>query len=351
NLKLDDSTLTGTLAVPDLSKQAVRFDLALDTIDLDHYLPVGSCPAQHAAATHSKKFMETRLPGRLLSKLNMAGQLKIGQLSGFGLKASALTLKLNAANGVVTLDPLAASLYGGSYAGSVKLARAGQGVALTTHQKLNQVDAGKIITALGGGSRLSGTANVLIDLQGQGDTVAEMLDTLKGNATFDILHGSLDGVNLWDSLERAYALVKEHKQLPATGPKRTEFANFKGSADIAHGIVNNDALEADLPFIALTGHGTVNLAKQYLDYDLLAKVVKTPKTGSADLSKLKGLTVPMHISGNYADISSVPDIKQALEAKAKAAVQKKLDKEKQSAKDKLKKKLQDLLGGGGGGGG
>lgn len=348
-LKLDNSTLTGTLAVPDLSTQAVRFDLALDTINLDHYLPAGSGPAQHAAATHSKKFMETRLPGRLLSKLNMVGQIKIGQLSGFGLKASALTLKLSAANGVVTLDPLAASLYGGNYAGSIKLVRAGQGIALTTRQKLNHVDAGKIITALGGGSRLSGTANALIELQGQGDTVAEMLDTLKGNATFDILHGALEGLNLWDSLERAYALIKEHKQLPATGPNRTEFANFKGSANIAHGVVTNDALEADLPFIALTGHGTVNLVKQYLNYDLLAKVVKTPKTGSANLSKLKGLTVPLHVSGDFSDISSVPDIKKALEARAKAAVQKKLDEQKKSARDKLKKKLQDLLGGGGGG--
>ena len=293
--------------------------------------------------------METRLPGRLLSKLDMAGQLHIGGLSGFGLNATGITLNLNAANGVVTLDPLAATLYGGSYGGSIKLARAGQGISLTTSQKLTHVDAGKVITALGGGSRLSGTADALIKLQGQGDTVAELFDTLKGNATFSIQHGALEGINLWDSLERAYALVKDHKRLPASGPKRTEFANFKGAASIAHGVINNDALEADLPFIALTGSGKVNLVKHYLDYDLLAKVVKTPKTANADLSQLKGMTVPMHVSGDFSNISSVPDIKKALEARAKAAVQKKLDEQKKSARDKLKKKLQDLLNGGGGG--
>jgi len=348
-LKIDNSILTGKFAVPDFSRQALRFDLTLDTIDLNHYLPAGSGPAEHAAVTHSKKFMETRLPGRLLSKLDMAGQLHIGGLSGFGLNATGITLNLNAANGVVTLDPLAATLYGGSYGGSIKLARAGQGISLTTSQKLTHVDAGKVITALGGGSRLSGTADALIKLQGQGDTVAELFDTLKGNATFSIQHGALEGINLWDSLERAYALVKDHKRLPASGPKRTEFANFKGAASIAHGVINNDALEADLPFIALTGSGKVNLVKHYLDYDLLAKVVKTPKTANADLSQLKGMTVPMHVSGDFSNISSVPDIKKALEARAKAAVQKKLDEQKKSARDKLKKKLQDLLNGGGGG--
>ncbi len=346
-LKFDDSTLTGKFAIPDFSRRALRFDLALDAIDLNHYLPVGSGPAQHAATRHSQKFMETQLPGRLLSRLDMSGQLKIGQLSGFGLSARAIRLKLNAANGSVTLDPLTANLYGGDYSGAIRLARAGQGISLTTRQKLTRVAVGKVITALGGSSQLSGTANVLIGLQGRGNTVAEMFDTLKGSATFDILHGALEGVNLWTSLERAYALVKGHKRLPATGPKRTEFANLKGSATIAHGIVTNDVLEADLPFLALTGHGRVNLVKHYLNYNLLATVVKTPKTAGADLSRLKGLMVPLHVSGNFSDISSVPDIKRALEARGRAVVRKKLDEQKRAVEDKLKKKLQELLGGGG----
>ncbi len=349
-LKLDNSTLTGRVSLPDLKNRALRFDLALDAINLNQYLPAGSGPAQHAATQHSARFMETRLPGRLLSNLDMNGQLSIGKLEGFGLNTTDIRMKLSAAKGTVKLAPLSAKLYGGAYNGNITLARAGQGIRLDTGQKLDNVDAGKLITALGGGSRLSGKANAQIQLKGQGDTVAELLDTLKGNAKFDIQHGALEGINLWDSLERAYVLVKEHKQIPATGPKRTEFANFKAVASIAHGIVNNDALEATLPFLSLTGHGKVNLVKHYLDYNLLAKVVKTPKTHNADLSQLKGLTVPIQVSGDFSNMSSAPDIKQALEAKAKAALKKKLDAQKKEAQDKLKKKLEDILGGGGGGG-
>ncbi len=350
-LKLDNSTLTGRISVPDLKNKALRFDLALDAINLNQYLPAGSGPARHAAAQHSSKFMETRLPGRLLSGLDMNGQLTIGKLEGFGLSASTIHMLLTAANGTVKLAPLSAKLYDGSYKGNVTLARAGQGIRLATGQNLVNIDAGKLITALGGGSRLSGQANAQLQLKGQGETVAELLDTLKGNAKFDIKHGALEGINLWDSLERAYVLVKDHKRLPASGPKRTEFANFKAVASIDHGIVDNDALEATLPFMSVTGNGKVNLVKHYLDYSLLAKVVKTPKTANADLSKLEGLTVPIHVSGDFSNMSSVPDIKQALEARAKAAVKKKLDAKKKKTQDELKKKLQDILGGGGGGGG
>lgn len=349
-MKLDNSMLTGRVSVPDLKSKALRFDLALDAINLNQYLPAGSGPAQHAVTQHSAKFMETRLPGRLLSNLDMNGRLTIGKINGFGLSASNVSMKLVAANGTVKLAPLSAGLYGGSYNGNITLARAGQGVKLATAQNLADVDAGKLITALGGGSRLSGKANAQLQLEGQGNTVAELLDTLKGNAKFDIKHGALEGINLWDSLERAYVLVKDHKRLPASGPKRTEFANFKAVASIAHGIVNNDALEATLPFMSLTGNGKVNLVKHHLDYNLLAKVVKTPRTANADLSQLKGLTVPIHVSGYFSNMSSVPDIKQALEARAKAAVKKKLDAQKKKAQDELKKKLQDILGGGGGGG-
>lgn len=349
-MKLDNSMLTGRVSVPNLKSKALRFDLALDAINLNQYLPAGSGPAQHAVTQHSAKFMETRLPGRLLSNLDMNGRLTIGKINGFGLSASNVSMKLVAANGTAKLAPLSAGLYGGSYNGNITLARAGQGVKLATAQNLADVDAGKLITALGGGSRLSGKANAQLQLEGQGNTVAELLDTLKGNAKFDIKHGALEGINLWDSLERAYVLVKDHKRLPASGPKRTEFANFKAVASIAHGIVNNDALEATLPFMSLTGNGKVNLVKHHLDYNLLAKVVKTPRTANADLSQLKGLTVPIHVSGYFSNMSSVPDIKQALEARAKAAVKKKLDAQKKKAQDELKKKLQDILGGGGGGG-
>jgi len=350
-LHLDDTTLTGRLAAAPRAGGPVTFDLRADRLDLDRYLPAGAGKAAPAAAGHSRKFLETRLPGRLLKKLDVDGHLTVASLKGLGLAAQNVALTVKGSGGKVVLAPVSANLYGGGYSGTVRLATAGEGISLDTTQKLRGVAAGKIITALGGGSRLSGNTDAAVSLRGSGATVAELLDTLKGQATFALHNGALDGVNLWGQLERAYALVKDHKNVPVTGPKRTEFANLEGSASIDHGVITNDALTADLPFLSVTGHGRVDLNKRYLSYDLLTKVVKTPKTAGGNLAGLTGATIPVHVSGGFGDFQTVPDMKAALQERAKAELAKKLDAQKKSARDKLKQKLQDLLNSGGGGGG
>lgn len=350
-LHLDDTTLSGRISVPLASSAPLQFDLAADRLDLNRYLPAGSGPATHAATAHSERFLDTRLPGRLLRNLNLDGSVSVNRLDGLGLSASKVQIALKAARGTVTLAPLQAQLYGGSYSGKATVAAAGDGIRLDTVQRLAGVDAGKIIAALGGGSRLSGTADAAVTLAGRGDTIAELLDTLNGRATFALHHGAVEGFNLWDQLERAYVLVKEHKRLPTSGPARTEFADFAGSAKIAHGVLSNDALEATLPFLTLSGHGSVDLNKHYVNYDLLAKVVNTPKTTGVALANLKGVTVPVHVSGGFGDLSSAPDIKAALETRAKAALEKKLEQQKKDAQKLIRSKLQELLENSGGGGG
>lgn len=345
-LALDHTALTGSLGVPALDRGALRFRLAADKIDLDNYLVTGSGAKTRIGAAHGKNFMETRLPGRLLKKLDLAGRLSIGRLSGFGLEASDLALNLNAADGTLHADPIQAKLYSGSYSGAITLAAAGQGVSLVTEQTLQNVDVGGLIGALSGQQRLSGVGNMKTSLKGEGDTVGELLNTLTGNASLSLQHGAIDGIDLWDSLRRAWLLVKEHKRSPpAAGPKRTQITNLKAHATINRGKVTNDVLVAELPFLSVTGHGTIDLNRDEVDYDLLATVIKTPTAEGKSVAELKGLEVPISISGSLSDFSAAPDIKKALEARVKAAARRKLEQEKKKLKDKL---LKELTGGGGG---
>ncbi len=348
-LALDATALTGTLGVPDLSRGALRFRLAADKINLDNYLVTGGGEKTRVGITHGKSFMETRLPGRLLKKLDLAGQLSIGQLSGFGLDASDLALTLNAANGTLQADPIQAKLYSGNYGGTLTLATAGQGMSLVTTQTMQSVNVGKLIGALSGQQRLTGIGDMKLSLKGQGDTVGELMNTLAGNAILTLQNGAIEGIDLWDTLSRAYLLIKEHKQsAPAAGPQRTQITSLKAHATIDKGKVMNDALVAELPFVSVTGHGVIDFIRDQLDYHLLATVIKTPTAKGKNIAALKGLEVPISVSGSLSDFSAAPDIKEALKARLQSAAKRKLDQEK----DKLKKKLlQELLGGGDKGGG
>ncbi|NWE36986.1 AsmA family protein, partial [Pseudomonas gingeri] len=50
NLKLDDSTFTGRVAVDDFAKQSLRVQLKADTFNADNYLPAKSESAKGATA-------------------------------------------------------------------------------------------------------------------------------------------------------------------------------------------------------------------------------------------------------------------------------------------------------------
>ncbi len=343
-LKLDGSTLSGSVGVPNLKTRALHFDLKLDKLDLADYIVAGGGSRARIGTPHGKTFMETRLPGRLLKNLNLAGRLSIGKLSGFGIAANNLDMKLDAANGSLHIAPIQAKLYSGSYRGNITIAAAGQGMKLKTTQALQSIDLGQLIAALTDRKRLSGTSDLSFTLAGEGDTVGELMATLKGSSDFSIKNGALEGINLWDTLRRAYLLVKKGKRVPAQGPKRTEITNLKAHIVIDKGKLTNDTLVARLPFLAVSGHGTVDLIQHNaVDYRLLATVVKTPKISGENLAQLKSAEVPIRISGSLTDLSAYPDIETALKARVESEVKKKLDKQKKDLKKKL---LQELLGNG-----
>jgi AsmA protein len=338
-LKLDSSTLKGNAGIPDLDRGGVHFDLALDHIDLSDYIASGGGEKVPVGAAHSEAFMKTRLPASMLKGIDANGKLTIGKLSGFGLDANQVHLGLDAASGKVSLKPLSAKLYSGTYSGHIDLAAAGQGISLDTTENLKNIELGGLIKAFAGNDKLSGTSNLNLSLSGKGKTVGELLNMLKGNVDFSIKDGTLHGIDLWDSLHRAYALVKEHKKLPEPkGPKQTKITNLQAHSVIKQGKFTTDTLVARLPFLAVTGHGSIDfMKKDGVDYRLIATVVKTPKISGEDIAKLKSAEVPMRIHGSLTDLSVYPDIEDALKARAKSEVKKKLDEKKQELLDKLRK--------------
>ncbi|MGH8415238.1 MAG: AsmA-like C-terminal region-containing protein, partial [Gammaproteobacteria bacterium] len=187
--------------------------------------------------------------------------------------------------------------------------------------------------------RLSGAADLHVSARALGPTVGEIRHTLSGRMDFSFKNGAIEGVNIWDAIERAYALVKQ-QPAPPPAPKRTEFADMRGSGTISHGVLDNHDFSAHLPFLNLSGAGKLDLAELTLDYSLKAHVTGTPKLGArSDLSGLAGQTIPLRISGTLSNLSMRPDLGDVLHARAESEINKK----KQEARQKLKNKLQGIL--------
>lgn len=337
-LEIDTSKLRGSAAVTNLKTGATRFALTLDSIDLDRYLPPA---AQKQAGGGASNLDNMPLPTKPLRALNVQGRLGIGKLHAFSINSQDIAVGVQASGGQVVLKPLVAKLYGGSYKGDIRLDARTDALGVSMDEHVNAIDLGALVRDVAGVKRISGTVEGAVKLSGRGATLGAMRRTLAGTAVFDIKHGALEGIDLWHAIRSAYALAKKKPgpATPSTG--RTEFADLSGSAKVEKGVARNDDLKADLPFLRVTGAGTVDLVKQDIDYLVKAKVVKVPDVGSGEqLGDLQGVTIPVRITGSFSKLSARPDIGEMVKEKAKAEVKKKV-------KEKAKDLLKDIFGGGG----
>ena len=295
---LDDSTLTGNLSVG----SAIRFDLGLDSIDADRYLPPaaeGEAATPGAAAGGAGE-----LPMEPLRALDVDGQLKIGKLKIMKLSATDIAITVKAKDGVINISPISAKLYDGTYAGSIGLNASGNQPKLSVNEKLSGIQAGPLLTDLQGEDRLTGTGDIEAKMTAVGMDADAMKKTLNGTAAFAFTDGAISGINLAETIRNAKAKVLGGSASSAEGPKKTDFSALTGSFLVKNGLVTNDDLSAKSPLLRIEGKGNADLPKENIDYRATATIVATTEgQGGEGLEDLVGIPIPVKIGGTFSEPS------------------------------------------------
>lgn len=104
--KLDDSTIKAKLDIGKFAPLALVFDLDIDTLDLDRYLP-----------KEKKESGDGRIDLAALKGLDLSGTARIGQLTVAKVKAGDIRVRIEAKNGRLDVAPLSANLYDGRIEG------------------------------------------------------------------------------------------------------------------------------------------------------------------------------------------------------------------------------------------
>jgi AsmA protein len=349
-VKLDDSTLKGSAAARNFKQPAIRYDLALDTINVDRYLPP---PSEKSAAPSTPLATPPASPGtgvaagagklpiEALRALNASGILKIGELTISGIHSEDIRITLDAKDGLVKLNPLSARLYQGTYAGNMRLDVRNQLPKLAIDEKLAGVKAGPLLKDLTGDDKILGTANINAKLTANGATPEAIERSLNGTAGFSFTDGAVKGINIARLIREATAAVEGKRLPPSTEPEQTDFAILKGTITATNGLLKNTDLKAQSPLLRVEGQGTASLVKEIIDYQLKVAIVKTLKgQGGKGLPDLKGITIPLKISGPLTQ----PKYGVDLEGIIKARAGKLINEKKQDLEKKLEKRLDKFLG-------
>ncbi len=351
-LKLDDTTVTGSAAIADFGRSAIRFDLAIDGLDADRYLPPPADEPEPASqeAQGDKLLPDFELPLEPLRTLDLEGKLRVGKLGISGLQATEILLNVAARDGQLRLEPLAMALYGGRLDTRLALDARQEQAQLRLQTTLSGLQAGPLLKDLLDDDYISGKADVKVNLRGSGATFLQLRQTLNGKASFSFQDGAVKGINLGQMLRKAQATLT-NRELPASEePVKTDFSELKGTFTITNGVVTNRDLSAKAPALRIRGEGTVNLVSEQIDYRISTSIVGTVAgQGGEDLEKLKGLTIPVRITGTFANPRIKEDITSALKARSQAEMEKKkkeleakLKAEQEKAKAELERKKQEL---------
>jgi AsmA protein len=342
-LRLDDTTLDGKLGVSDFASPALRFDLALDAIDVDRYLPPGTeaPPASPGAAAGKAG----EVPLATLRGLDAAGRLRAGKVKVAKLNLSDVAATLRAKGGLIRLSPVSAKLYDGRYDGNITLDARKDTPALGLDEKLSGVQVGPLLVDLQGEAPITGTGNVSAKLNAVGTDPEAIKRTLNGNASFQFLDGALQGVNIGRMIREARARLKGERLADADAPARTDFTEVTGTATVSNGLVANQDLSAKSPLLRLSGKGTASLPQDRIDYRVTATLVATSKgQGGKELGDLAGLDVPVHVTGTFAKPEYGLDAQALAEALAKGKAREVVDAQKSKIEEKLGDKAGGLLG-------
>ncbi len=332
-LVLDETTFSGELSIPQGNNDLYTFDFKGDVIDLDRYM----APVSEGGGTAASDAVPVEIPVDLIRMVNSRGSLTIGRAKLSGMQFENITLGLTTSNGDLRLHPVSATLFDGKYNGDVRINASGDTPVMSVNERVEGVQLAALAKAMFEQDNITGTINGTFKLSGRGKDLAAIQGDLDGSIDFELLDGAWEGTDIWYELRRARALLRQETPPEPTLPARTRFSEVSASGPVSDGVFSNNDLLAELPFMRVTGNGSVNFVAATVDYRMSASVLDKPELMGADVDagELKDFTktvIPLRISGSLAAPKIAPDLDKMLKEQAKKEVE-----------NKLKDKLGDLL--------
>lgn len=292
NLKLDDSTFSGRLAIEDFDKQSLRAQLKADTFNVDRYLPPKSAEANSAATARKAEVQSSEadamagagttplpnsptkgawstdklLPVERLNKLDVDADLSFGQLILDKLPIQNAALKASGQGGLLKLSSLRGELYNGSFEANGTLDVRQSTPQLNLQTKINRVPVERILESQGQTPPVKGLVTLNSNLSGNGNSQKALIDSLNGSASFVINNGVLLNANIEQQLCQGIAVLNRKNLTSTPRGKDTPFQELKGNLTLRNGVASNPDLKVRIPGLSVNGNGDIDLRVLGMDY-------------------------------------------------------------------------------------
>lgn len=301
--QIDDSYFAGSIGLQDYAHPALTLDIGVNKLDLDRYL----------ATDWSKRLQDDALPFDFsaLKDLNLRGKLRSNEFKFARLRFSNLFAEIKADQSTLIIEPVNARLYGGAVLGSMSIA-ALETPQITFKQKLSGVQINTLLAdIIPGEAKLVGKGNLTLDLNATGANMAALRKSLNGNVSLALGRGSLAGINLTEALvagKSQLGIADSERNETAKFTESTAYAELKSTFEINEGNARNSDFLMKSPLFVSKGEGDIALETGQLNYHLSTTLATNLKRSSnGELAELRGINIPMRITGPYATPAVIID--------------------------------------------
>ncbi len=318
HLVLDDSTIDFTASAKAFSKPDLKFDLSLDKIDLDRYLPEQSPEAKSGSvpenlgkspentAGKSGSGSEQKIDYTPLRKLILDGKIRAGSLKVHGVRLEKIKVNIMAKNGVIRIDPASMNLYQGKLGSSCRFDVRKDVPVTSVKLDLAGVRAGQLIKDAMQKNLIEGRLETIAELNMKGIDPETIKHSITGHGKLTFTDGAIIGIDLADTVRSIKSFLGAGEK-SAQKPK-TDFAEFVVPFTASKGLVKIDGTRLVSPLIRVKASGTTDLGKSLLNLKVAPKLVASLK-GQGDTQEHTGLTIPVSIKGPFASPEIRPDLK------------------------------------------
>lgn len=313
SVDLDGNVLQGAVDLTLGEVPYITAKLVAQNLDLTALATAGGASNEPSAT--SSGWSTDRIDASALALLNGSIELSVASLKtgGVSLGTSKLKLTIDTARAVLSFAP--ASIFGGTLQGQL-VANNRSGLSVGGKLSYSGIRLEQALGQLADYDRLNGEALGELQFLGIGNSQDAIMRSLSGKGWLEIGKGFFTGFDL-EGLMRS----------GGGNGGSTVFDGLTASYVLQDGNLTNQDLLVSLKSVRADGTGRIGLGAQDLDY--LFTPTATAVNGG------QGLSLPLKITGPWADPKIRPDLSQVLEAEINGI--------EEQATDQLRQKLSEEL--------
>jgi len=304
NVELDGNAAEGALTLAIDGHRLVQGTLAADALDLTPYVSGVRLLARDESNWDRLPIVLNGFNDFNLDLRLSAASIKIADAQ-LGRTAVAATMH----GGKLDLTIGESQAFDGTAKGTLAIASADNGVAVTSNMQFLGVDLEKCLGQIFGMHRVQGRGNLAFNLAGAGDSVLAVTHALDGTASLTAQSGALAGIDVEQLLRRL-----ERRPLSGNGDfrtGRTPFDQLVVSLKVNDGVVSVADMHIDGPSVKLLVGGQASVPTRDLDLKGVATLVSSDTADEFDL--------PFVVQGPWDDPIMLPDAQSLIRRSGAAA--------------------------------